>query len=181
MGWTTTYREKGIKTEDFFCKEFGDGRNGGKGIIKLMTHGTECYAAYRMEDDRIIGLVILTSNKKDSYFNFGWKEMTEDMGPCYYNCPKAILDMLTPLPDNQSEYDYSHKWRKLCYEQLAKNNQKLHIMIGTTIKFQTPLTFRNGIMLDTFTCVDTRKHIFSANTGGLYRLPPRCLTDYAVI
>ena len=40
---------------------------------------------------------------------FGYKDMTEHMGPCQSECPAAILDLLTP-----TESPYAREWRERC-------------------------------------------------------------------
>lgn len=45
---------------------------------------------------------------------FGYKDMTESMGPCEAECPASILDLLTP-----TDSPYAQAWRARCRENLA--------------------------------------------------------------
>ena len=46
---------------------------------------------------------------------FGYKDMTEVMGPNEADCPEAILDLLTP-----TEQPYAIAWRERCRTSAAK-------------------------------------------------------------
>lgn len=43
------------------------------------------------------------------------KAMSDTMGPGYYDCPKRILDLLTP-----TDSEWANEWRKLCEEKRAQ-------------------------------------------------------------
>jgi hypothetical protein len=45
---------------------------------------------------------------------FGYKDMSEDMGPCEAECPQPILDLLTPTSS-----EYASAWRARCRETHA--------------------------------------------------------------
>ena len=66
-------------------------------------------------EQQVFGAVFLTSTDIKDHFNFSYKNMDESYGPCYYDCPKGILDLLTPT-DNE----YANNWRTKCREQLEK-------------------------------------------------------------
>ena len=57
--------------------------------------------------------------------------MEETMGPCYYNCPKAIIDLLT-----ETTNEWALEWRRKCLEPKEETvQQKLNkLPIGTIIK-----------------------------------------------
>lgn len=81
------------------------------------------------ENEReVVGVVLLTyvSDKN----NFGYKAISETCGPCYYDCPKSILDVLTPTED-----EYAQNWRRKCYENLMKPSIS-KLPIGTEIQFE---------------------------------------------
>ena len=64
---------------------------------------------------QVFGVVFLTSTDSKDYYNFSYKDMDESMGPCYYDCPKGILDLLTP-----TDSEWANNWRAKCREQLEK-------------------------------------------------------------
>ena len=74
-------------------------------------------------------------NMKD-YYNFAYKDMDESYGPCQCDCPKGILDLLSP-----TENEYALQWRKACYENIVKKrnpNGFNKLPVGTVIKVVMP-------------------------------------------
>lgn len=70
------------------------------------------------DEQWVFGVVFLTSTDRKAYFNFSYKDMDETSGPCYYDCPKGILDLLTPT-DNE----WANNWRNKCHEQLNEKKK----------------------------------------------------------
>jgi hypothetical protein len=56
----------------------------------------------------LICLVAYDPRDSEGYI-FGYKDMTERMGPYESNCPVAILDLLTP-----TDRPYALQWRARC-------------------------------------------------------------------
>lgn len=85
-------------------------------------------------------VVFLTSTDMKDHFNFSYKDMDESMGPYKYDCPKGILDLLSPTTN-----EYALKWRQLCYENHAKKknpNTLNKLPVGTSIKVTLPFDTR---------------------------------------
>ena len=61
----------------------------------------------------LICLVAYDSRDREGYI-FGYKDMTEGMGPYESNCPVAILDLLTP-----TDRPYAVQWRARCRANAA--------------------------------------------------------------
>jgi hypothetical protein len=174
MGWSFTHKQKGEKLFDFFSREFN--HNNGK-VLDCATKNMVAYIAYefvpkRNEDTmkkEVIAIVCLLKYVKDEY-NFGYKDMDESMGPCATDCPKRILDQLTP-PLNE----YAAKWREEC----RKNN---NVKKGDKIRLANPLKFNDGSMLSEFIVESLRPMRFvSLENGGLYRMQRWCLKGAEVI
>jgi hypothetical protein len=107
MGWTGTY-DRSIKTiqdrKRFILNEFNQENR----IIDIAYKGTTFYCAYKQNDNQVIGLVILTEKNGDEFL---YKEMTENSMPYKFDCPKRIINKLTPT-DNE----LANTWRKKCLE-----------------------------------------------------------------
>ena len=156
MGWTFTSKGRG-NTKEFFEREFnydkGDGRSGK--IIRFSATWTTAYMAYEvkvpaMEDKPaktdVIAIVCLlrhVPNAVDGY-NFGYKDMTEDMGPNERKCPGTILALLTPTTS-----EYAIGWRKDCQDRIDKRKAAPKVKAGDWVKFAQSLTFRGGTTTDT--------------------------------
>ena len=168
MGWTS-YHVKPIynngklfidrKTEcdrTFRCDAIHGETNkvvGKYELLKSAMVGGTHYAAVKKtifatetEPERTIVFAAITLTRVDNknYFNFAYKDMEESMGPCERNCPKSILDLLTP-----TDSEYAKEWRKDCYENLKKKrdpNTLANLPIGSVIKY----THRNGMEIELF-------------------------------
>lgn len=111
-------------------------------VLKSYMVGSTYYAAIKRtkfateteaENVCIFAVIVLTSVDNKEWFNFSYKDMDETMGPYQYNCPKSILDLLSPT-DNE----YAIEWRKRCHEVLEekKNPNALgNLPVGSEIKY----------------------------------------------
>ena len=110
-------------------------------VLKSSMVGSTYYAAVRSFNKEngfecVTAAVCLTSTNNKDYYNFAYKDMDESMGPYKYDCPKGILDLLSP-----TENEYALEWRKQCYENLkAKRNPNSFnkLPVGTIIKVVMP-------------------------------------------
>lgn len=114
-------------------------------VLKSAMVGSTYYAAVKRtkfatettpEHVCVFAAICLTSTNVKEYFNFAYKDMDETCGPCQCDCPKGILDLLTP-----TENEYALEWRKACYENIAnkKNPNSLSkLPVGTVIKVIMP-------------------------------------------
>lgn len=170
MGWTSyhaTHYKNGKVDRKAECDAyFMEGLNRGHfNVLKSSMVGSTYYAAVSPlkrsdgKDDNgnyiyidipeseqeVIGVVFLTSTDSKDYYNFSYKNLDESCGPYKYDCPKGILDLLTP-----TESEYANEWRKKCYEQIAKKknpNSFGKLPVGTIIKVIMPFDtnyFREG-------------------------------------
>ena len=107
-------------------------------------------------------------------FIFGYKDMEESMGPYSYDCPAAILDLLTAT-DNENAL----AWRAKCREGAAQRRAfaaKPKPRPGQVIVFDVPVAFANGAAFERMEVVahPWRKSgiLFRApGRHGLYRIP----------
>lgn len=146
MGWTTTHRDAGIRHLDWFRREFNLFDSKGSRLLALTSVGTTLYGALRKdESDDVVGIVILTRRQPAAYFNFGYKEMDENMLPYYFECPAKILAMLTP-----TEHKGALEWRARCQEEVDRRAARPRLKKGMRIRFKEPVAFTDGVKADTF-------------------------------
>jgi hypothetical protein len=120
-----------------------------------------------------ICLVRYNPRDREGYV-FGYKDMDETMGPCVQDCPKAILDLLTP-----TDHHYAVEWRAACRTRLAAAQalaRKPSPQPGQIIILDSPLSFRNGRTLQRFEVVanprNPRAVVFrEPGCHALYRIP----------
>ncbi len=115
-------------------------------LASSMVGPTYYAACERLEaDDReVFAVVCLTKHNPRSVDGhvFGYKDMTEHMGPCESECPAAILDELTDT-DSKSAV----AWRARCRANLVRRKlerAKPTPKPGQTIIFDEPMRFSDG-------------------------------------
>lgn len=133
MGWTyywANYWKKGKIDRKRECDEMFTNEH--YEVVKSQMVGTTYYGAIKHKDkDLVFGVVCLT--KVDGN-DFGYKDMDDTMGPYAYDCPKSILDLLSPT-DNEC----ANKWRQQCYANLEKKKHSISkLPIGSRIKIKMP-------------------------------------------
>ncbi|MDI6824635.1 MAG: hypothetical protein QME87_09820 [Bacillota bacterium] len=163
----------GQSIREFFTEEmegrYPDG-SVGRVLDCAVVNMTEAYIAYeRAWPDgkrEVSAIVCLLAFRPRDEFNFGYKDMGEEMHPYYYNCPERILKMLTPT-DNKSALE----WRRKCWENLRARQARPKLRKGMVIRFDEPIRFRNGAVESEFRVEDPRRLLFTGKGGwGWYRL-----------
>ena len=101
---------------------------------------------------------------------FGYKDMTEHMGPVESECPERILRRLTPLTDVEDPQGWARAWRERCWANLTARRSR-RLTEGAQVKTRAAFSLPSGAC-DLFTAVRSgRAWRFRASTDGrLYRL-----------
>ena len=142
MGWTyyqATYYKKGGKIDRLEqCRAEFSKYPSWATIVKDIIVGNVYYAAMKSsKSGEIWALIVVTETDGNE---FGYKNMDETYGPCYYDCPIGILKLLSP-----TENEYAKEWRKNCYAAIEqkRKKQKLARLLDTakTIRVTLPDTF----------------------------------------
>jgi len=121
MGWWFGHRCKySTPYKAFFQDEWGKGCE----IEQMTVHGWgEAYALVRsVKTGQYFGVAIMLRHVPNSYFNFGYKDMDESMGPGIANAPKSMidrLDRLAPLDDQNDPNGWARGWRARCRANAA--------------------------------------------------------------
>lgn len=121
--------------------------------------------------------VFLTRRARD-VFDFGYKDMSESMGPVEARCPKRLIAAASPLrhPDPAGERNYAARWRQKCLDRrAAEAKRKAALVHGASIRLAQPINFTDGYQGDRFTVeIDKwfgrNRTYFRAPNGGLYRI-----------
>lgn len=151
MGWTTYHVEvspngkidrKGELDNMYIQKEHigSDGTHYPElCVLKSAMIGSTYYAAIKSvlkNEVNVFAVIVLTSVNNKLYDNFGYKNMSENCGPYYYQCPMGILKLLTPTTD-----ELALEWREKCYEyhNNKRNKDSLNnLPIGSKIAAIVP-------------------------------------------
>lgn len=136
MGTTCTHKPAGMPLEQFFIEHgvlrWGDNLPHTYRVLASAYKAPAFYAAVEQVNKEtgereVWAAVIKVSYHKDHY-NLCYKDMSEDMGPCYYDCPAKILDLLTP-----TKSEYANTWRAKCREKLAEAAERRARKIGPDV------------------------------------------------
>jgi hypothetical protein len=154
-----------------FTFENGDGTS--KILASALVNRRTWYAAcqqvhHKTGETEIFALICLVKfNPRDRQGQiFGYKDMSETMGPYQADCPATILDLLGPTIN-----EHALDWRVRCRAALARRNRKAP-KSGDTIIFAQDMNFTDGSQARRFVMsTQGRKTIFTNPvSGGRYRI-----------
>lgn len=147
MGWTTMHYTGTAK--QFFIDRYKNEPNFEIVDIAIKNFRDVYIAVKNLKDGYIYcQTYMLYRAPKSSYENFGYKPISEFMGPVNAQCPKRILDKLTPLDELVEKFNYTEDgveyargWRKRCLESIEFSKK---LSSGAVIKTDVPLDFTSG-------------------------------------
>lgn len=108
-------------------------------LVRSCMVGSTYYGAVRITNlltdvSSIHAVVVLTHTESRSYFNFGMKSMSESMGPCEYDCPASILNLLS-----ETDSDWAIEWRERCRKRIEEKKSPhalKNLPVGSVIRFE---------------------------------------------
>jgi hypothetical protein len=120
MGWMFTNKGYGQTMQSFFQDEWGEGVE----ILRFCSRGwTEAYAVLRAKrTGDVFGVAIMLKHAPRSYYNLGYKDMDESVGPNINGAPASyidLLDELAPLDDQKDPSGWARGWRARCRAKAA--------------------------------------------------------------
>jgi hypothetical protein len=182
MGWT--YFEKPHNITEWFKDHLTWESDKIKNTcIKTAIKFKEAYAAVesinKETGERYVwGAAFMLNYTREAYYNFGYKDMDETMGPNIANCPASILDLLTPLeehPISSQSKKWANKWREECRRRInipkIKFGQKIEFFQGL---YGTPTDDRVFEKVK----YGRRRNVFRSASGYLIRLSKSTLNAY---
>ncbi len=150
MGWTFTHREKGEYTDlEWWKKEFVrtvDGVPSSDHVIDCATVGlSECYIAYRTKEGKVICVVCMIQRRPKDEYNYGWKDVSEEMGIWNTRCPERILKLLSPVEEcfEGEQLKRAKEWRETCWKRINER-KSIKLSVGTAFVFKQPVEFGSG-------------------------------------
>ena len=157
MGWTeyfATEFKKGRVDRKAECDKLFNWKNETttSKVLKSTMVGSTYYAAveYTKDGETIVyGVVCLTSVRERCLF--AYKDMSDTMGPYKYDCPKSIINLLTPTDD-----EIANNWRQKCLAK-KKETTLAKLPLGTQIEVTMPFDtshYRNGEKVILTKCKD---------------------------
>ena len=139
MGWTEFLDSPHLTRSEIIRRELSQEPTADNprawGFEYITERGSTVYAigwSDAPDRDRIyFGLVCLTS-RRGGYF--AYKDMTEDMGPNYYDAPVKMLDLLDKLAPNPRGM-YAAGWRQACRDRHAAKKARQVWKAGDRIEY----------------------------------------------
>lgn len=111
---------------------------------------------------RIIVLYLLKGHRD----GWGYKPVSEDMGPCETNCPLALFTIAGPPPEG-----YAVEWRDRVHAARAANSAKRAAIARFTVGQKVQLV--PGCKPKSVTLASLKPLRGYDDTGRLYRINPR--------
>lgn len=138
MGWTTTHKPANVSAKEYIERELLVWTSPTHSY-RVLDGGVKNFRTYYGAVEKVelksgkrdvFAVIILLSYSKD-YYNFGYKDMSEDMGPYQADCPERILNLLTPT-DNAN----ANAWRKQCRDRIEQSRQKKQsVIVGSQLAY----------------------------------------------
>lgn len=196
MGWTF-YPSRGRDTIDLLKAEFVSENQHGKwdwidhavrgstvyALMRFTPKQTSIDATYIADTDgsyRFI-VVFLTSRRGRDGYDFGYKDITESMGPCEKDCPTRLIKAASPI--RTDDKSYARQWRTDCLAARAANRlaNANRPKPGDIFRTNRPVKFTDGSEHSVFTCVTIQRRgrnvtaYRARSTGLLYRFSPAAI------
>lgn len=114
-------------------------------------------------DGRMIVLFLLRKSG-----NWGYKVISEDMGPCELNCPLRLLDTVPPLEGAAGFY--ANPWRAKVRAFHAEQGRR-RAMFSRGFRIGDTLILREGSKPPSVRLVSTVPHLTGEADGRRYRIP----------
>jgi hypothetical protein len=197
MGWTFFHKPVGMKAVDTIKREFGEKfcaeklvaatatREAVFMVVKVHEPDSDVYVPDADGTIRTLAVIAIKSSR--GQYNFGYKDMTETMGPYGLEAPLSIIAQCSALRDPigpQPEYSSlrsATEYRARSARVAAIKALKRKLKPGTKVTLPEALSF-GGIMQQAFT-VDrarvrgnkTPSTVFRADNGMLCRITAKQL------
>jgi hypothetical protein len=142
MGWT--FQAKPHHVKEYLDGGFRDGVTVLKSALKIDTY----YAALQHDGVVSATVCLIRYVPGDDPYNFGTKWIDEDCGPVESECPKGILELLTP-----TDSEWANQWRERCWHNVRCREAVVRLKVGETFDAVNPIRFTNGESYQRFTLI----------------------------
>ena len=148
MGWIYTEKDAHISVKEFFEIEFAGQHTRvlDCAVVDLRT----AYIALESTaggpgEPTVSAVVCHLDYAPDDRFNFGYKDVGEEMGPVEDECPERILDLLS-----STSYEYAIQWRERCRAKVERRKSQPKLTSNRYLVLDEPVEFADGRSRDVF-------------------------------
>ncbi len=158
MGWITFHETRTAK--QYFIDKYKDIPNVELLDIAVVGFRTAYLAVKDKTKGYTFAMIYMLHRAPKAYYNFGYKDMSEFAGPGVDDCPKRILDLLTPLdeiakldPDNvgESSLEWAKNWRQRVLDNSEAKKKRNKSLKNGVLKASEPIEFSSGNCFQYFT------------------------------
>lgn len=177
MGWTTTYKASNVSAKEYIESKLLTWSSTTH-TYRVLDGGVKNFRTYygavektcnTTGERRVFAVFILLQYYKDGYYNFGYKDMSEDCGPYQAECPERILNLLT-----ETDSEYANKWREACRAKIAAKKNKPAVKLGTALTY-------GGVNYVVIGVLGRRGFMVQNDQGRAYRLKSTQAKEAAII
>jgi hypothetical protein len=177
MGWTTTNKPSYISAKEYIEKNVLTWSSPTH-TYRVLDGGVKNFRTYygaveKVENStgnrQVFAVIILLQYYRNDYYNFGYKDMSEDVGPYEAECPERILNLLT-----ETSSDYANKWRQACRDKIAAKKKKVSVDVGAKIKYA-------GVDYLVLKNLGRRGYTVQNNNGMIFRMKTTQAAEAVII
>lgn len=175
MGWIYTEKDSSMSVKEFFEMEFGGQytRVLDCAVVGLRTAYVAVESTAAATREPTVGAVVCHLDyAPNERFNFGYKDVSEEMGPVEDECPERILDMLS-----ETTYEYALSWRERCRARTQRRKAQPPLKTGSYLRMESPVEFADGRWRETFYIEDAKRRSFISDDGRRCKIPRSVLEE----
>lgn len=122
--------------------------------------------------------VFITSIDSRDYYNFAYKDLSEDMGPAECDCPASILSLLSP-----TDSEWANEWRERCRKRIEEKKSPhalKNLPVGSVIRF----VMHNGKTVELYkhpAACQFKRPFWYEKESGCYMSANRIPSNYEVV
>lgn len=133
MGWLFSTRWSTRAELVAHLRSLASGSESKYEIVRASVIGNHHWYIGRRRDTGVtwIGLDLLQGGKHDGLPSWGYKDMDESMGPCYYDCPLSFLEQVPLNP----AYQYAAGWREKVRQFHADREARKSLKPGDHVEY----------------------------------------------
>ena len=165
-------------------KDYHAGENDGQPLITRLLgqslRGNHLWTAWESGNDVTNGkpttfiVVFLLGSNRYNGGAWGYKPVSEDMGPCEVDCPLYLLKLAHNPPDGK----YSREWREKVLEAKSHDkNVRSQIKDGIFVRFSRAFDFRSAGTHSQFKVQDAKRGLFLTSDDRLVRLGKKLVSS----
>lgn len=194
MGWDFTRGATRRDIMDRLCKAWGEGETATH-MVRRAAVGNTLYVVHETTGRKWVGVYLLG---KDRGFGWGYKDMTESMGPAQASCPPSLYADV-PLPEGRAglvdcaarcdknpfgddgckcgachgcSRCYASNWRERCATYARLRSCVFQLKMGDRIRLRQGYSVKGELEV-----YSTRPLMARTQDGRLYRVPVKAVAE----